>query len=93
MNFPEIYFILGKVQPTVTSFQMYFVDSLKHSQQVLKRTRKSISNLFDMNLPKKRSSQKIYLFERLIVFKYGIWAQRILLSKNYFNSEIIKYRV
>ena len=75
---------------------MWFVDSLKDLHQMLK-SRKSISNFFDVNLPKERSVQKITLFsvlpERLLIFKKGNWAQTVLLSKYKFNSENIMYRV
>ena len=85
------------MQLTVTCSQMWFVDSLKHLHQMFKRSRKSNSNLFSMNLPQEPSSQKIILFSalpgRLLVFSFGIWAQTVILSKNYFISEIIMYRV
>ena len=76
---------------------MWFVDSLKDLHQMLEWSRKSNSNFFGMNLPKVRSVQKIMLFsvlpERLLIFKYGNWAQTGLLSKYIFNSENIMYRV
>ena len=75
---------------------MWFLDSLKDSHQMLKWGRKSNSILFDMNLPKERSVEKIILFpvlpERLLIFKYGNWAQTVLLSKFKFNSANIMYR-
>ena len=50
-----------------------------------------------MNLAKEQSVQKIFLFpvlpERLLIFKYGIWAQTVMLSKFKFNSGNIMYRV
>ena len=73
---------------------MWFVHSLKDLHQMLKWSRKSNSNFFDVNLPKEQSVQKIILFwvlpERLLIFKYGNWAQTVLLSKYRFNSENIK---
>ena len=76
---------------------MWFVDSLKDLHQMLKRSRKSNSNFFDVNLPKERSVQKIILFpvlhERLLIFKYDNWAQAVLLSKYKFIPENIMNRV
>ena len=94
--FSESCFLLGKVQLTLTCFQMWLVVSLKHLHEMLKRNRKSNSNFFDVNLPNRRSFRRIILFsalpERLIVFKYGIWAQTVL-SKKSFNLEYTRYRV
>ena len=76
---------------------MWFVDSLKDLHQMLKWGRKSNSFFFYMNLPKERSVQKMFLFpvlpERLLIFKYGNWAQTVLLSNFIFNSENVMYRV
>ena len=76
---------------------MWFEDSLKDLHQMLKWGRKSNSIFFDMNLAKKRTVQKIFLFpvlpEPLLIFKYGNWAQTVLLSKFKFISENIMYRV
>ena len=76
---------------------MWFVDSLKDLHQMLKWSRKSNSNFFDVNLPEERSVQKKFLYpvlhERLLIFKYGNWTQTLLLSKYKFNSENIVYRV
>ena len=76
---------------------MWFVDSLKDLHPMLKRGRKSNSFFFDMNLPKERSVQKLFLIpvlpERLLIFKYGNWAQTVLLSNFKFISENIMYRV
>ena len=64
---------------------------------MLKWSRKSISNFFDVNLREGRSVQKRILFsvlpERLLIFKYVNWAQTVLLSKYNFNSVNIIFRV
>ena len=90
-------FVLSLVQLTLTCFWMRFVDSLKHLHQILKWSRKSNSSFFDVNLPMERSVQKLILFsvlpERLLIFKYGNWAQTVLLSKYKLISENIMYRV
>ena len=76
---------------------MWFVDSLKDLHQMLKWSRKTNSNFSDMKYPKERSVRKRILYpvlsERLLIFKYGSWAQTVLLSKYKFNSENIMYRV
>ena len=90
-------FVHSIVQLTLTCFWMWFVDSLTDLHQMLKWSRRSKSNFFDVNLPKERSVQKIILFpvlpERLLIFKYGNCAQTVLLSKYKFISENIMYRV
>ena len=98
MTLPEnVLYLLSIVQLTLTCFQMWFVNSLKDLHQMLKWNRKSNSNFLDVNLPKERSVQKIILFsllpERLLIFKYGDWAQTVLLWKYKFNSENIMYCV
>ena len=76
---------------------MWFLDPLKDLHQMLKLSRKSNSNFFDVNLPKERSVQNIILFpvlpERLLMFKNVNGAQTVLLSNYKFNSENIMYRV
>ena len=94
--FSECHFVLGLVQLTFTCFQMWLVDSLKDLHQLLSWSRKRNSNIFDVNLPEERSVEKIILFsalpERLRIF-LGNWTQIVLLSKYWFNSENIMFRV
>ena len=48
-------FVFGNVQLTLSCFQMWFVDSLKHLHKIFKP--KSNSNFFTVNLPRERSFQ------------------------------------
>ena len=72
--FPESCFNLGNVKLTLTCFQMWFVDSLKLSNQMLQRSQKRKSKFFDVNLPKELSFRKKTVFDIVQMFNCNeVW--------------------
>ena len=58
-------FVFGYVQLALTCFPMWFVDSLKYLHKNFKRSPKSNSNFFTVNLPREQSFEKRIFFSAL----------------------------
>ena len=90
MIFSESCIVLGSVQLTLTCFQLRFVDSLKHLHRMSKRSRKSNSNFFAVNLPKERSFRKIFSFRHCP--NVYLFSSMVFGSNSPFIKKLVQFR-